>query len=181
MQEIWVHTNRRALGIGALLPLLTAVIGGWIGVAANSTWLSSAGWVLCGVSSLLVVSLAMQMRRPRVAFESDQVLFHLRSGPPIAVPVELVEAFFLGQGPATLPGTRQGDAIVNLVARISQRDPRFAECEVKPALGAWCDHYVTMRGTWCEPLHGELIRRINHRLREVTERAGVESANGRAC
>jgi hypothetical protein len=40
---------------------------------------------------------------------------------------------------------------------------------VKPALGAWCDSYVTIRGTWCEPLNGELIRRLNRRLREVTE------------
>lgn len=177
MHEIWVHTNRRALAFGMVLPLVTALLGAWAGAAAGSTWLRGAGWMLSGVSGLLVLALVLQMLRPRVAFQTGQVLFYLRSGPPIAVPVELVEAFFLGQGPATLPGARQGDATVNLIARISQRDPSFARRDVKPALGAWCDSYVTMRGTWCEPLTGELIRRLNHRLREVTERAGVESAS----
>jgi hypothetical protein len=181
MREIWVHTNRRALGIGMVLPLVTALLGAWAGAVADSTWLSGAGWALCGVSSLLAIALAMQLRQPRVAFQDGQVLFHLRSGPPIAVPVDLVEAFFLGQGPTTLPGARQGDSTVNLVARISQRDASFAQRDVKPALGNWNEHYVTMRGTWCEPLNGEVIRRLNRRLREVTERAELETAGGCAC
>lgn len=153
------------------LPLVTGVLGAWAGTAASSIWLSVLGWALFGLSCLLELSLVTQMLRPRVSFEAGSVLFNLRSGSPIAVPVELVEAFFLGQGPTSLPGARQGDATVNLVARISQRDPSYASREVKPALGAWCEHYVTMRGTWCEPLNGELIRRLNHRLREVSEGA----------
>lgn len=159
-----------------VLPLITATLGAWAGVTAETTLLRGAAWLLGGLSALLVVSLVMQMLRPRVTFRAGQVLFNLKSGPPIAVPVEMVEAFFLGQGPTTLPGARQGDATVNLVARISQRDPDFAQREVKPALGAWSESYVTMRGTWCEPLNGELIRRLNRRLREVSERPENEAA-----
>jgi hypothetical protein len=68
-----------------------------------------------------------------------------------------------------IPGAPQEDSTVNLIARISLRNPDFAKREVKPALGWWCDSYVTIRGTWCEPLNGDLIRRLNRRLREVTE------------
>ena len=132
---------------------------------------------MIAVGGGLVAALLAQLRQPRIAYADGQVLFHLDHGPPIAVPVELVEAFFLGQGPLMLPGSpASGDATVNLVARISQRDPSYAKREVKPALGAWCDSYVTIRGTWCEPLNGEVIRRLNRRLREVTEERASQTA-----
>ena len=41
----------------------------------------------------------LQLRRPRIAFKSGNVLFYLRSGPPIAVPVEIVEAFLPAKAP----------------------------------------------------------------------------------
>jgi hypothetical protein len=117
------------------------------------------------------VSIAMLLRqfvRPRIAYEKGEVVFDLRSGPPIRVPVHLVEAFFLGQGPATLPGgIRKEEQTVNLVARLSQRETEWARREVKPALGQWCDGYITVRGTWCEPLTSEVVRRLNRRLTEV--------------
>ena len=117
---------------------------------------------------VLIAMLLRQFTRPRIAYGCRHVQFYLRSGPPIVVPVQVVEAFFLGQGPASLPGgIRGGEQAVNLVARLSQRHTEWARQEVKPALGNWCDGYVTIRGTWCEPLNGELIRRLNRRLKEV--------------
>ena len=173
MRETWLHTNRRALWFGTLPPALLAMLGLWLLRAAatgESSWLSWLGAVMLVLGGGLVLTMLVQMRQPRIAYENGQVLLNLRHGPPIAVPVELVEAFFLGQGPLMLPGPkRQADATVNLIARISQRDPAYSEREVKPALGRWSEGYVTIRGTWCEPLDGELIRRLNHRLREVTE------------
>jgi hypothetical protein len=121
--------------------------------------------------------LASQLRRPRVAFEDGAVLFYLRSGPPFAVPVEVVEAFFLGQGPAHLPAVTKQPQTVNLVARLSQRRTEWARQDVKPALGNWCDGYVTIRGSWCEPLNGELIRKLNRRLKEVKD--NIESSSTR--
>jgi hypothetical protein len=86
--------------------------------------------------------------------------------------VNLVEAFFLGQGPAYLPGQQiDSSKAVNLVARLSQKAPQWQEIEVKSALGHWCEGYVTIRGTWCEPLTGELIRRLNHRLHEASKKS----------
>ena len=128
----------------------------WVGAA-----LFIAGGALLGM-------LIRQLRRPRIAYQGGHVLFYLRSREPIAVPAPIVEAFFLGQGPATLPaGIRPQDETVNLVARLSQRETEWARQEVKPALGQWCEGYVTIRGTWCEPLGTELIRRLNRRLKEV--------------
>ncbi len=181
MREIWLKTNRRALMFGMLPPLLLVVLGAvlsWRELSFDLVLLKWLGVAWCVVGVLLLGVLATQLRRPRVAYDNGQVLFYLRTGPPLAVPVELVEAFFIGQGPVMIPGAPQHDVSVNLVARISQRDPGYAQREVKQALGAWCDSYVTIRGTWCEPLNGELIRRLNLRLREVSEeRASQTAAN----
>jgi hypothetical protein len=122
----------------------------------------------------MIVILLRQLRRPRIAFSNGQVLFYLRSGSPIAVPASVVEAFFLGQGPALLLGGSQNKhQSVNLVARLSQREAQWARREVKPALGRWCDGYVTVRGTWCEPLNGDVVRRLNRRLKEVNSTGGT--------
>ena len=58
---------------------------------------------------------------------------------------------------------------MNLVARLSQRHTEWAKHEVKSALGNWADGYITIRGSWCEPLSGETIRKLNRRLKEVKD------------
>ena len=180
MRETWLKPNRRAIAFGAVLPLAIVVAGAAMaarvlgGEADGWRW---AGWLLIGVGGVFTAMLLRQWLRPRIAYAEQHVQFYLRSGPPILVPAEVVEAFFLGQGPATLPvglGSRQ--EAVNLVARLSQRHLEWARHEVKPALGAWCDGYVTIRGTWCEPLDGELIRRLNRRLKEVKTAAAEKVA-----
>ena len=35
------------------------------------------------------------------------------------------------------------------------------------SLGKWCDGYITIFGVWCEPLDGDFVNRMNHRLAEV--------------
>jgi hypothetical protein len=147
-----------------------------LATAAPSTFARILAGALVAIGAALLVGLTNQLRRPRVAYRRGQVLFYLRAGAPVAVPVEVVEAFFLGQGPAYLPLATHGAAeTVNLVARLSQKAPQWADVEVKQALGHWHEGYVTIRGTWCEPLNGDLIRRLNHRLRQLHDaaRAGV--------
>jgi hypothetical protein len=138
---------------------------------------SAAAWLLIILGGVLVIGLISQWRRPRIAYRNGEVLFNLRAGTPIAVPVQVVEAFFLGQGPSHLPALGgEPSETVNLVARLSQKAPEWAQMEVKEALGRWSEGYVSIRGAWCEPLNGDLIRRLNHRLREIhlEQRAAVQ-------
>jgi hypothetical protein len=119
----------------------------------------------------MVAGLLRQMWRPRIAYQNGHVMFYLRAGQPFAVPVEIVEGFFVGQNPATLPSGRPSRyRTATLVARLSQRAVEWARRDVKPALGKWCDGYVTVFGTWCEPITEELPRRLNRRLKEVKSR-----------
>src|SRR4029078_12046080 len=122
------------------------------------------------VAGLAVIALLLtQLRHARIAFGDGKVLFYVRIGSPIAVPVDIVESFFFGQGPAHLPAMPKQPQTVNSIARLSQRHTEWASQKVQPSLGSWCDGYVTIRGTWCEPLNSELIRRINRRLKEVKD------------
>jgi hypothetical protein len=175
MREVWLRPNRRAIWFGCLPPLAIAALGAWLVAALPGEsdrvgrWLGVALFV-AGLT--LAAALFAQLLRPRVAYGEGQVLFYLRSGPPIAVPVGVIEAFFVGRGRVPLPGLFNKQETMNLVARISQRATEWACQDVKQSLGNWCDGYVTIRGLWCEPLEADLIRRLNRRLAEV--KSGLE-------
>jgi hypothetical protein len=176
MAEVWLRSNRRILAVG-LIPGL-AICGASLallrGTAESWIWWTAAAALVIGL--LLVFVVAKQLMRPRVGYTDGHVLFYLRAGKPIAVPVQVVEAFFLGQGPAYLPGTSEdSQETVNLVARLSQKEPQWQKIEVKAALGRWCEGYVSIRGTWCEPLSNEVIRRLNRRLSEVSRQVAGSS------
>ena len=171
MSETWLQPNRRAIWFGAILPLLVAVAAAYLAFGPSGSAIATLRWlglaILLAAAAVLASLLRLHFRTP-ICYRDGHVMFYLRSGPPIKVPVHIIEAFFLGQGPAHLPGDRKGrEETVNLVARLSQRETDWAHREVKPALGNWCDGYITIRGTWCEPLNSELIRRLNRRLKEV--------------
>jgi hypothetical protein len=95
-------------------------------------------------------------------------LFYLRSGPPFRVPLEYVEGFLMGQGASFLrPGEPGASQVSTVVIRLADRATDFAQRDVKPALGSWCNHYVTIRGTWCEPLSLAVVNRLNSQLADA--------------
>jgi hypothetical protein len=84
------------------------------------------------------------------------------------MPIEVVECFLLGQAPTMLPGKSQEHAeTASVVIRLNERAADWAHRDVRPALGKWCEGYITLRGTWCEPLSVPLINRLNARLAEA--------------
>jgi hypothetical protein len=184
MTETWLRPNRRALAFGLIPPLAIAAIG--LRLAWNGESLAM-GWVLWLGAAMLIAGLGItglllwQMFSPRIAYGDGHVLFRLQSGPPIAVPVDIVEAFFVGQQPLDLPARERRHNTVTLVARLSQRAAEWQSREVRPALGRWKEGYVVTNGTWCEPINGELIRRLNHRLREIHEQNQATSLSRRAA
>lgn len=169
MTEVWLHPNRRILLLTLIPIALVAMLGVLLLLTTSSGALRVIGGLCVAAAVGLILGLVGELRKPRIAYRDGQVLFFLRAGAPVAVPRNFVEAFFLGQGEAGIPLQSLGSAeTVNLVARISQQAPEWQQIEVKPALGRWCDGYVTIRGTWCEPLTSEVIRRLNHRLGELS-------------
>lgn len=164
----WLHTNRRALWLGliVLLPLLAIAIG--CALMSPSEWLR---WTAAAWAALLAYLLALclyLMFQPRLSYANEHLHVRLRPGPSIQVPIDVVECFFLGQGPTYLPrpfGDRDKvEETSTIVVRLAESADRWKHFDVKPALGLWCDGYITIRGTWCEPITNELLKRLNENL-----------------
>jgi hypothetical protein len=176
--EIWLRTNVRAVLFGAILPLALGLIGlvlclGLPGRVPTS-WMRGLGVGLIVVGGFTIALLLLQLRQPRLAYCDGRLLLWLRSGPPIRVPIGAVECFWLGHGASLLPGKRNERAETQtIVIRIADKAVEWRQQEVKPQLGAWCDGYITIRGTWCEPLNLEVVNRLNQRLAEVTAAAST--------
>lgn len=172
MRTTWLRTNTRALALAMILPGLVFFVG--LALAAglvprlDQSWLRAVSGVLACVAAGAVLLLLVQSRQPRLAYDSGRLLVYLRTGGPIRVPIEVVEGFLLGQGPSGLAGTKYVESeTATVVIKLSDRAEEWARRDIKPALGNWCNHYVTIRGTWCEPLSVPLVNRLNELLAEA--------------
>lgn len=180
MAEVWLDANRRPLWCGlavalglsvAGLALMTA--GGWDGSAG---WTTVVGWCLLLVAGPAATILARQIAVPRLVYADGTLRFYLRGTRPIAVPLDVVEGFLLGQGPAQVPGLLgRGAEASTLVVKLADRATEWERVEVNPRLARWCGHYITIRGAWTEPLSLTLVQRLNARLHEARQRARDEA------
>lgn len=173
MREVWLRPNRRILVTSALTPLVCLAVCVVIAVGFIP-WLDGLPpRLIAGILAVLaIVALgifAWLLGQPRLAYSDGRLLVYLGGPRPIAVPIEIVEAFLLGQGPSWLAGKKhRRTETTTLVIRLADRAVDWSHRSVHPILGSWCDGYITIRGTWCEPLSVELVNRLNQRLHEVT-------------
>ena len=128
-------------------------------------------WAVAALAVLLSYLLALciwLLLQPRLSYANHTLDVRLRSGAPIQVPIDVVECFFLGQGPALRTrgfGDRgKAEETSTIVVRLAESAERWKHFDVNPALGQWCDGYITIRGTWCEPITNELLKRLNENL-----------------
>jgi hypothetical protein len=176
--EIWLRTNTRAVLLGTILPLIVGALGLvlCLGVPGRepATWMRAVGTSMIVVAAITVALLLLQLRQPRLAYSNGQLLVWLRSGAPICVPIAAVECFWLGHGASLLPGKRnERTETQTIIMRIADKAVDWRQQDVKAQLGAWCDGYVTIRGTWCEPLNIDVVNRLNRRLAEVSAAAST--------
>lgn len=175
MTEVWLRANQKPFKpvLSALLIGAAAAVCGWLAIGVTSgTAGATACWVTALFCTLAATALWYVSRKPRIAFDGRSVLFFVRFGPPVAVPIELVEAFLIGRGPTFLPG-RDHDPTetATIVVRIAERAEEFNKVETAAMLAGWCGHYVTLRGTWTEPLGLDVVNRLNQRLYDVQQAA----------
>jgi len=169
MAETWLKPNVRVLWLELVLQAVFAAVGlvSIISFGAH-VWICVLAALLLLVALVRSARLISLLRQPRLAYHNGELLVYLRPGAPIAVPIDVVECFFLGQAPSLLPGKQHEhtDAAA-VVVRLAEAAREWSERQVKPALGKWCDSYITIRGTWCETLDLEKVNGLNRRLVEV--------------
>ena len=171
-REVWLRPNRRILGVGLIF--FTLMLGVAVGLIAWSAHLAMtlAGLVLGALSLAMCGLILRSLMRPRLAYEDGFLLVLLGSWQPHRVPIELVECFFRGQGPSLLPaarlaGEQDSPESSTIVVRLAESAEDWKNVDVRPSLGFWCDGYITIRGTWCEPINAERMQQLNHRLVET--------------
>jgi hypothetical protein len=108
------------------------------------------------------------LRTPRIAYEDGHLLFVLRGGEPIRVPVSVVECFFFGHADSQIHSRgSESPETKTIVVRLAESAGQWRHQQVKAELGHWCDGYITILGTHCEPIDAALLQRLNARLVEV--------------
>ncbi len=167
-REVWLRPNRRALWLSTLPAALLAGIGFYT-ISRPHSLEKLIGCLALLLAAVLLVAISSSVGQPRLAYSNDQLLVFLRAGRPIRLPIQLVECFFLGQGPAMLAGGRESSgfrrqATRNIIARLAESAVQWREVEVQPRLGQWREGYITIRGTWCEPISPDLVGALNEKL-----------------
>jgi hypothetical protein len=171
MPRVWLRQNYRVtLFVGVGLAIFAVVMA--LMAAGIITWLPAWARLVFGalsvICALLIVAVALVGSRPRLAYRDHQLVVNLRLGIPSRIPIEFVEAFLLGQLPAQIPGDplHQTEAR-SLNIRLADRAEAWHQQETHPALGKWCGGYISISGTWCEPLSLDLVHRLNQWLSEA--------------
>ena len=171
MTECWLKPNRRptyvALAIGLLVVLISGVgitlawrNGSTIGLLFASFGLT-AGGVCC-------LTCWFALRRARVTYFDGSLFVHDGSQSPVSVPIDVVEVFFLGSGPAIHDEAGDsGPRTANVVIRIAESANQWHQGELAPAVGKWSEGYIVLRGTWCEPIGHDRLNELNRRLAEI--------------
>jgi hypothetical protein len=167
-----------------LLPAIISLAGagalGW-SVWAGSPWWIQLPLVLLAAGPLWMMGeLLYAATRPRIGYEPDHLLVFFEPSRPERVPIELVECFFLGQGDSALPALRGREPETqNVIVRLAEAASEWKHRDVRPAIGHWCESYITLRGSWCEPITPGLMRRLNERLAQVhRERKATPQSEG---
>ncbi len=172
--EIWLHGNRRVLLAALVLPALLLAAGGALWGLTGSVWLRGTGGLLVLVGVVAGLVIAWQWRLPRLARAGGELWVYVGRTQPERVPLEMIECFFLGRGPAGIP-LKAGEETetANVVVRLAERASQYAQREISPTLGRWCGGYITLRGAWCEQLNLQRVNQLNRRLHAAQQAAAT--------
>jgi len=180
--EVWLRGNIRPvlaavaaslLSSGLILGVLVAMqTGGWV-VATVSVFLA-AGF-------LTTLMLAYESARPRLTRQGGVVHVRLAPWQREAVPLEVMECFFLGSSPVGRhPATSscgssaeeaEDDSVAStsrrrgtLAIRLAERATDYSQRSVSLPWGGWARGTIVIDGLWCEPLTPSLVRTLTGRL-----------------
>lgn len=168
MPEIWLYPNRNIFlpGIAVLVPPTVLSLFGlaWM-IYSQDYWYAVLFGVIVLGGFFGLLSLWGAMYRPRLGYKPGFLLVYFDRGEPVAVPIEIVECFFLGQGAAPLPLVQGKEPETrNVIVRLAESATDWKHRDVPERWGHWCESYITIGGAWCEPISAERLGELNRKL-----------------
>lgn len=183
VRQVLLSNNRRAAAALLSLAALPAVLGGAIlgwALVHRASVAGGFGAIVFAIGLIATWFAWRWWRTPRLALLEDELEVHLRRGTPWLVPLDVVECFFIGQAPSTMRDQRgQEMETRNVVVRLAERASVWHQQDTERALGRWCGGYITVYGTWCEPLSKDLVEKMNRQLIEAKRRIRSVTDSGR--
>src|SRR2546428_11597046 len=86
----------------------------------------------------MIGELLYALTRPRLGYEAGELVVFFEPTRATRVPIEIVEVFFLGQGPSELPKLKgRKPETQNVVIRLAESAGGWKHRGVRPALGEW--------------------------------------------
>ena len=168
--QVLLKNNTRAsvaLVVLSIVPLFVGLV--LVGMTLGRlSIIAFLGWVVLLGGIVLTVRQIWWLVLPRLACSDEELLVYLNGFRPSRLPLDVVECFFLGQAPSMISHPK-GDEIESaaVVIRLAERATQWHRREVPQMMGRWCDGYITVRGTWCEPLDRDVVNRMNSNLAAV--------------
>jgi hypothetical protein len=167
-RETWLRPNRRAIAAGFLMPILLLASGLALvlGSVSGSVFLG-IGWFCVALGLIAALGMIFLWRQPRLAYEKGELIVYLKSAAPYRIPIEIVECFMAGQTSTSMPrlGPRPTPTKVrSIIVRLAESARQWHQRQVTPKLGEWREGYITIHGAWCEPIHADLLTKLNDRL-----------------
>ncbi len=167
MEEVWLRGNTRLLWLAIVaagclvLAGCALVLGGILQHQRNML----LGGVIVNLLAVGVLVAVWRQNSARITSGSGYLIINVGAARPSRIPIEVVECFLLGRGPAFLPGAKhRRTETTTLVIRLRDKDPKWEHRDLQRQFGTWCGHHVTLRGMWCEPLTIARIQELNDRL-----------------
>ncbi|MFI4874705.1 MAG: hypothetical protein ACIALR_05185 [Blastopirellula sp. JB062] len=107
------------------------------------------------------------MRQPsRILYEQHQLVLRFPDAPAYFVPLDAIECFFIGVAKYETPHAPLRESVA-VVVRLAERAHPWKQRDVPAEYGRWCDGYVVIDGTWCEPIAEAKILELNRWLLEA--------------
>jgi hypothetical protein len=166
--QVLLKNNTRASAALVILCLLPVIVGLLIAVFTTgqpTSIIAIFGWLMMLGGLGLTIRQIWWHILPRLACSEDELLVYLSGLRPSRLPLPVVECFFLGQAPSMIAHPK-GDEVESsaVVVRLAERATQWHRRDVPVSMGRWCDGYITVRGTWCEPLNQAVVSRMNSSL-----------------
>ena len=134
------------LAVGGTLLLLGGLL------LLLSGWIKIANLAIVLVGCAIAVVALCEMVRPRLRCDGTHLLAYVGGWKPARVPLEIVEVFFLGQGPSKLPQP-VGRPLVNstVVVRLAEAAKEWHKRDTNTRVAHWCEGYITLSGSHHTP------------------------------
>ena len=183
----WLRGNVRPVLVAAAATMLSGslIITALIAFAAPA-WLQGVVGVLLAAGTATTAALAVESARPRLSRRGDMLIMRLAPWHEEAVPLAVVECFFLGSSPvgkhpassccggsddaaSELTSAARGDRAPvrrrgTLAIRLAERAEKYSQRAISLPWGGWARGTIVVDGMWCEPLTPTLLRDLTDRL-----------------